>query len=379
MPKRAGFLLGKIASIENLRNAIETFVKTRNNPRVRRRTAYLLEDEAQLKLAKTLQDQILSKQYRASPPRHFRHVDTLSKKERDICSFSIVDNIVQTAVVSVVEPILYRGAYFNSCCNIKGKGIARIKNYVQSFARKDDRKRRMAESKGKRYRSPVANYVKFDLRKFYDSIDHAHLHRLLCRRIKDMATVDLIMQFAEVNGVRGLCIGGRVSHVLANFYLEGFDRKILNSSACSRFARYMDDCVIWGPSKAKLHALVRDLSDGAHVFGLGVKPGWYVTPWRSRACDFCGYLFFSDGGIGVRKRIKLRIIRRLRGLAYGIKRRKLLDSTASYIGYLKHGDRAHLCKRYLGVDGIEGLKQFLRTQRKEQEHENRIRRKASGN
>lgn len=365
MPKRVGFLLEKIADESNLRRAVEVFVKTRERAGSRRRLSVLLKEPGLSNLVCELRGQILAGEYKVSAPVRFMRYDSLSRKNREICAFSTHDNIVQTAMVSVIEPVLYKGAYFNSCCNVKGKGIARIEKYIKQFARADDRKRRMAEAKGKRYRSPVANFAKLDLRKFYDSIDHAHLRRLLRRKIKDEAAVDLIMRFAEANGVRGLCIGGRISHVLANFYLEGFDRKILNSAACTRYARYMDDCVIWGANKSKLHALVRSLADDAPVFGLGVKCGWCVAPWKSRAVDFCGYLFYRDGGSGIRKRIKLRIIRRMRALARGISDKRLINSLASYVGYIKRGNRECLCGKYLGVHGVDGLKMFLNNKRKE--------------
>lgn len=365
MPKRFGFLMEKIASVENLQHAIVSFVKTRESSFARKKLSWLLNEQEQTTLINRLREELLSGRWKAKPPSRFKRIDSLSKKEREICAFGIEENIVQTAIVFVAEPILYRGAYENSCCNIKGKGIARIEKYIKKFAKKDDRKRRLTEAKGKVYRSPVANFAKFDIRKFYDSIDHPHLRRLLCRRIKDVAAVDLIMQFAEVNGVRGLCIGGRVSHLLANFYLEDVDRKILNSGACARYARYMDDCVVWGSSKAKLHELIRSLMDEIYLFGLGIKPGWFVTPWKSRAVDFCGYLFFRDGGTGIRKRIKLRIIRRLRAVAKGVLDLRLLNSLASYIGYIERGSRGHLCKRYLNANSILKLKQLMRTKRKD--------------
>ena len=73
-------------------------------------------------------------------------------------------------------------------------------------------------------------FLKLDVRKYFDSIDHAVLKRFLSRLIKDKKTLRLLSGIIDSYGVRpgrGLPIGNLTSQFFANLYLSSLDHYIL--------------------------------------------------------------------------------------------------------------------------------------------------------
>jgi RNA-directed DNA polymerase len=72
--------------------------------------------------------------------------------------------------------------------------------------------------------------VEIDIRKFFDALDHRHLHAILCRRVRDGVLLRLIGKWLNAGALEDGCVthpesgspqGGVVSPVLANAYLHG--------------------------------------------------------------------------------------------------------------------------------------------------------------
>lgn len=358
LPKRVGWLLEKIADEDNLRRAVDAYCKgqRRKPERVRR------VREGKERYVAAMRRALLNGEWRPRPLRRFVLRDPLSGKERVIAASGVLDNIVQTAIVQVLEPILYRSAYMWSACNIKGKGIAFLERYIRRFSRKEEAVRMRYERAGKRYRSPVQNYLKFDIRKFYEHIKPELVERLLRKRIKDERVITLVMTFVRQNEPDGLCIGGRISHVLANYVGERVCR-FIKERGFRYLAVYMDDFVVWGTSKAKLHALRRELAEYmAAELGLEIKGNWFVAPWEKRGCDFVGFIFHRDGRTRIRKRIRWRIIKLLRKFARRKATRKDARSLLSYWGYIVHTRSFYLFKKHGGGIALKTIKSKARQQ-----------------
>lgn len=93
--------------------------------------------------------------------------------------------------------------------------------------------------------------VDLDLTKFFDNVDQNILMILVHDIIKDGDTESLIRKFllsgVNIGGTihettKGTPQGGNLSPLLANIYLNQFDRELENRGL--HFTRYADDCVI---------------------------------------------------------------------------------------------------------------------------------------
>ena len=126
----------------------------------------------------------------------------------------------------------------NLCPSISGKvnqAIAKAKEY---------------------YESGYKVSVDLDLSKYFDTVNHFLLIRMLKEEIKDERVIHLIRKYLKAgvleNGLispttEGTPQGGNLSPLLANIYLTKFDD--LLESRGHKFVRYADDCNIYVKSR----------------------------------------------------------------------------------------------------------------------------------
>jgi len=139
----------------------------------------------------------------------FRQFVIRDPKLRVISAPRFCERIVHHAVMNVCEPYLDRWLISDSVACRKGLG------------------RNVALSRSSSFAKTYPAYLKLDIRKYFDSIEHATLIRLLAKRFKDESLLalfhDVISSFR--GNVRvGLPIGSLTSQHFANFYLGWFDR-----------------------------------------------------------------------------------------------------------------------------------------------------------
>ena len=105
--------------------------------------------------------------------------------------------------------------------------------------------------------------VDIDLSKYFDTINHGILMDILRRDIKDETVLILIKRFLQsgvmVNGVvqpteEGSPQGGNLSPLLANIYLNEYDRVLEERG--HRFVRYADDLMILMRSEKGAHRVM---------------------------------------------------------------------------------------------------------------------------
>lgn len=204
---------------------------------------------------------------------------------------------------------------------IKGKGI---------HAAQRDLKEALKDVSNTQY------CLKLDIKKFYPSVDHDILKKLLRRKLKDN---DLLgMLDGIIDSAQGLPIGNYLSQYLANFYLTYFDHWLKETKVVKYYFRYADDLVILSSNKEYLHALLSEIrSYLKDELNLEVKGNYQVFPVASRSIDFVGYRFYHTH-IMLRKSIKKNFCRML-------KNRPNDKSIASYGGWLKHCNARHLEKK----------------------------------
>ena len=131
-------------------------------------------------------------------------------------------------------------------------------------------------------------------------------------------------------------IGYYTSQWFSNFYLQEMDHYIKEVLHIKYYARYVDDMVLIGPNKRKLHRALRALMTYLITdYELEIKDNWQLWRIFSRPLDFVGYRFYEKYTL-LRKKILYRLTRTVRRIGrYGlnIQRARRFNSL---IGWGKH-------------------------------------------
>jgi len=85
--------------------------------------------------------------------------------------------------------------------------------------------------------------LKLDVRKFYPSVDHAILKRIIRRKIKDNKLLSLLDNI--IDSAKGVPIGNYLSQYFGNLYLSRFDHWMKETNGVKYYHRYCDDIVIF--------------------------------------------------------------------------------------------------------------------------------------
>lgn len=188
------------------------------------------------RLAK-LRREIIAGTYVHGPYKEFVVTDS---KKRCIQAGPFPDRVVHHAVHNIIEPIFERHFIRDSYACRKGKGVHRAFVRLEKFV---DRLRG-ATGKG-------VYCLKCDVAKYFASVDHEVLMRLLSRRIKDGRTMRLLRAIVE-SLPAGIPIGNLTSQLFANIYLNEMDHFAKETLGCKYYVRYMDDFLILDTDKGKL-------------------------------------------------------------------------------------------------------------------------------
>jgi len=230
--KRAGGLLPEVASTENLRLAFWKAARGKTHrPEV---VAYRSRLEENL-------DQLRRGLIEGTAGVGRYHFFTIyDPKERRICAADFPERVLHHALMNVCEPILERRLIHDTYACRKGKGRLRALDRAQHYARRHDW------------------YLKMDVRKYFDSMDHDIMEGLLERIFKDKDVLRLfrriIRSYCTGEG-RGMPIGNLTSQHFANTYLGELDRQVKHELGVRGYVRYMDDFVLWGQSREEMKRL----------------------------------------------------------------------------------------------------------------------------
>ncbi len=208
-------------------------------------------------------------------------------------------------------------------------------------------------------------FLKLDIRKYFDSIDHRIMRALLERKFKDRAVLDLfarILASYQTAPGRGLPIGNLTSQHFANHYLAPVDRMITERLGAGAYVRYMDDFVVWGDSRAQLREVWREVERfAAAELGLTLKPNVALNR-TSHGMDFLGCRVFPHQ-LRFARRSRLRFQRKFR--AYERERTEgrwtelqLQQRVQALVAFTlpcrSRGFRRHVVRRYgVAANGLE--------------------------
>jgi hypothetical protein len=237
--------------------------------------------------------------------------------------------VVHHALVQVIEPLFEKKFIHHSYACRVGKGTHAAVLYQQNCLKK-------ANAKWDR-----AYVLKADISKYFPSINHRVLYKMLQRTIRDKNVLWLcatIIRHGGANGY-GIPVGALTSQLFANIYLDKLDHYLKDQLGVEYYVRYMDDWVIIGPNKQYLH---RILAKAEFILGerlkLTLNPKTQIFP-ASHGVDFCGYRIWNTHLLPRKKNIK-RTKQRFRKLSnrYSsglISLKDIRPYVMSFLGYMK--------------------------------------------
>ncbi len=265
-------------------------------------------------------------------------------KKRDISVASFRDRVVHHAFHDVIDLTVDRKFIFDSYACRRGKGTHAALDRAQGFLRK--------------------NKYCFhgDIRKYFPSIDHVVLKRLLRRNIDDERVLLVLGGIIDSAGSRGVPIGNLTSQFFANLYLHELDRFVKHTLFCRYYLRYMDDFLLFENDRERLEnfrvsiqCFLRD------ELNLDLHPGKSQIYPTSRGITFLGFRLFLNyrrvAGAGVRRfRKRLKVFRYLveRGL---IDEAKAAESVACWVAHSRYADTAALRRRLAKTSPTPGVEE----------------------
>jgi retron-type reverse transcriptase len=283
-----------------------------------------------------LKNELLTGKYK---PGKYHYFNIHDPKERMISDAPFRDKVVHHALVNIIEPLFEPIFIDNSFACRKEKGTHRAVLLAQYYMRFN------------RF------YLKMDIEKYFETIDHLRLVDIFSETLQDKDVLRLLRTILKTSeqssGVKGkgIPIGNLTSQFLANVYLNKLDHFAVNNLSIQCYIRYMDDFVIFHTDKENLKT-VRDRLTQFIVkeLLLKVKERATVIQGRENGLGFLGYRVFPRL-IRVKnknvKRLKRKVSLREKQFKDGIiGQEQLVASVQSILGYFNFADAAHL-KRHI--------------------------------
>lgn len=347
------------------------------------------------------------------------------------------EQVVHHCAIGQFKPVVMNGLYEFSCGSIPGRGVHYGKKYMRKWIDSYDGKKMYV--------------LKMDVHHFFESIDREILKAKIRRVIRDKRFLRLLCIFIEHDRIaevvkiledvaveitpedvrdlvthlafhkdedalaiirktgiagddyakaaqivreyrKGVPLGYFTSQWFGNFYLKALDHCIKEELKAEYYMRYMDDMVILGKSKKKLHRMREEIARYLkEELNLELKGDWQVFRFeypvikngkpvldddgkqvkRGRMLDFMGFQFHHD-----RTTIRKTTLESARKKAYHIAKSEKISwynaaVMLSYMGWFKHTDTYDYYLKYIKPNvNVKKLKKIVsKHNKKENEKE----------
>ena len=320
MSKRINHLHEQICSRENIELADEKARKGKTN-----RYGVKKHDEHRKEDNLAIQRMLSNLSYVTSEYDTFKIYEP---KERLIFRLPYYpDRIIHHAIMNIMEPIWTSIFIKNTYSCIKNRGIHKLVKDLKHDLEK--------------YPDETVYCLKFDITRFYPSIDHDILKQILRKKIKDKHLLTLLDNI--IDSADGVPIGNYLSQFFANLYLAYFDHWVKEECRSKFYYRYADDIVILSNNKQYLRNLFCAMRIYlSSLLKLKIKDNYQIFPVDARGINFVGYVFRHDY-ILLRKSIKVNMLKLIHLYeANKINFDKFFHSMSSYKGWLKYCNARHL-------------------------------------
>lgn len=272
--KREGYIIEEIVEQSNLEQSFDTVLRGTFRKQLREGKWLLRNREKFLaKLKREIVDGTLTIS-------HFHpKIVHEGNKWRNIQVFPMTERIAVNAVMTVVDRHLRRRFIRTTSASIKGRGMHELKDYISCDLRDDP--------KGMRY------IYKFDIRKFYETVEQDFLMYCVRRIFKDKRLIAILERFVRLLP-QGVSMGLRASQGLCNLLLSVFlDHYLKDRYGIKHYYRYCDDGVIGSGSKLYLWSARGIVHNQVEFIGQEIKHNDRVFPVET-GLDFLGYVIFPD-------------------------------------------------------------------------------------
>jgi group II intron reverse transcriptase/maturase len=253
---------------------------------------------------------------------------------------TVIDRMVQQAIAQILQPV-FEQTFSGS-----------------SYGFRPGRSARQAIQRAKGYyEEGYAYVVDLDLEKFFDTVNHDLLIKMVRETIKDEAVITMIKKFLK-SGVmadglvsqsgRGTPQGGNLSPLLSNIYLTSFDRMLEERG--HKFVRYADDCNIYVKSSRAAERVMEScvkFLEGKLKLKVNRTKSTTGSPAKLKFLGFSLYRRKGEIRIRVHEKSLKRFIDKLRELTS-----RKRNGTVEWM--LK--ELADLCRGWIGYYGIADLK-----------------------
>jgi len=332
--KRIGHVLERVCDFRSLEQAAYRAFRANRDNADALRFMHGLEPELL-----ELQRELVAGAYRTGP----YHTFTIwEPKERGIAAAPFRDRVVHHSVCAVLEPLFERRYIHDSYACRKDKGSHRALARGRLFARRN------------RY------FLKCDVRKYFESIDHVLLKAMLDRLFKDARFLRLIHLIVDHNAPhnapgKGVPIGNLTSQHFANLYLDRLDHCVKEDLRIRAYVRYMDDFLCFGADKKELHrvrAQVRAFLWERLALELKEEK-CYVAP-VTQGIPFLGFRVFP-GTVRLSRpslvRCRRKLKRRERAFEGGhISEEMLVQSVGSLLAHIAHANTMALRRTWFAAN-----------------------------
>jgi len=260
---------------------------------------------------------------------------------------SVVDRVIQQAIAQqlnpIFEPLFSEDSYGYRPGRSAQMAIAKVKEYAEQG---------------------YTTAVLIDLSKYFDTLNHELLMNMVREEVHDKRVTELVKRFLK-SGVMedGLLIrteegspqGGPLSPLLANIYLNKYDREMENRGV--HVVRYADDIVVLARTPRAGQRLLessRRYLEGKLKLRMNAEKSKVVSVYAIRDFKFLGFaLGKGKDGIYVRAHAKTlkkakETLRELTSRSQGRNVRTVMDNVKKYI------------RGWLGYYGIARMKNTMR-------------------
>ncbi len=322
--RREGHIIEEIVEYSNMAESFDQVLRGSKRKKSRQ-GRYLLAHREEV--IKELSERIAAGTFTVANYRERTIME--SGKERRIQILTMKDRIAVHAIMSVVDRHLKARFIRTTSASIKNRGMHDLMKYILRDMKEDP--------EGTRY------CYKFDISKFYESVNQDFVSYCVRRVFKDKKLIAMLDGFIRMMP-HGISIGLRSSQGLGNLLLSVYlDHYLKDRYGVRHFYRYCDDGVVLGKSKAELWEIRDAVHEQLEQIDLKVKTNERVFP-VDEGIDFLGYVIYPDH-VMLRKRIKQKFARKMHEVKSRKRRRVLI---ASFYGMAKHADCNMLFNKLTG-------------------------------
>jgi RNA-directed DNA polymerase len=257
---------------------------------------------------------------------------------------TVIDRVIQQSIAQVLSPI-YEMRFSETSYGFRPnksakEAVLKCKEYIDA---------------GYRWA------VDIDLAKYFDTVNHDKLMRLLSETIKDGRVLSLIRKYLRsgvmINGTVeeteiGCPQGGNLSPLLSNIMLNELDKELTQRDL--KYCRYADDCNIYVKSKKSAERVMESITrfiEEKLKLKVNKEKSAVDRPWKLK---FLGFSFYHKrGGMGIRVHpkpvMKLKeklkeITGRSKGMSMAERMIKLKQCITGWVNYFGIADMKSLAE-----------------------------------